>query len=185
MTLARWNLIALIGLCACQFENRCGEDKDLKYMGGLCIPRVVDAGPPPPPVVNDAGGDSMVADPGCIEVCTLVKRCIGDNAQASALLGPELTALGLEASGAIDGCVDFCAMRSAGAENNETIGCLADANGTVPACSDLMGALTAAKAVSDCCNGRKDSTFCVDVCTVLTTREEVSGVVSSCPDLVK
>ena len=167
-------------LAGCQYDDRCGDD-DLVYRRGLCFAPEPDAATPPP--ASDAGDDAGDDAP-CEGTCELFGRCIAENAQASGLLGAQLTMLGFAGTDP-SGCVAHCDENRGGPSDDDVLACFAGENErAVCDASMLAGALPAVEAVNTCCQGRAESAYCVALCSVLQTNALAYGMVPSCSGVI-
>ncbi len=123
---------------------------------------------------------------GCAEVCQFIGDCAVENATVGPILAPQLASLGFSGEDNEDcgGCITHCEETAVEATDAEVLGCLGERQGASICGPGIDGALPIIDAINACCEGRDDSPWCVDTCTILWTNTAARGLLSSCEPLI-
>ncbi len=106
------------------------------------------------------------ADDACEGFCQITADCVVTNPLAGPILGPQLTMLGYEGM-ACGGCVERCTTKTTTAADREVLACIGELDGAMCADSGIAGVTPWIGSINRCCEGRTDSPFCRDLCTVI------------------
>ncbi len=123
---------------------------------------------------------------GCAEVCQFVGDCAVENATVGPILAPQLTDLGFSGTDntTCDGCVTHCEGVATTTPDAEVLACMLRAKNASVCGPGVDGALPVIDALNDCCDGRSDSPWCVDTCTIMLTNTATGSFLPSCEALV-
>jgi predicted esterase len=123
---------------------------------------------------------------GCAEVCQFMGDCAVENATVGPILAPQLTDLGFSGpdNTTCDGCITHCEGVATAPADAEVLGCMQDAQGASVCGPGIDGALPVIDALNACCEGRSDSPWCMDTCTILLTNSAAAGILTTCDALV-
>lgn len=104
----------------------------------------------------------------CEKSCQFVADCAVENATVGPILGPELVELGFsgENNTSCGGCVTKCEETATAPVDAEVLSCMADAAAEGLCGPGIEGALPVIDAINACCDGKTDSLYCQEVCTI-------------------
>lgn len=127
--------------------------------------------------------DSVTA--GCYAFCQLAADCVVENGTVGPVLAPQVTMLGFsgDMNAECGGCVTRCESMATSASDTAALGCLATAQSAAMCGGGIEGARPFIDAVNTCCEGRTDSPFCVDVCTIIRTNSVAGSFFPTCEAL--
>lgn len=122
---------------------------------------------------------------GCAETCQFIGDCVVENATVNPIFALQLSELGFSGPDNTDcgGCVAHCEAVATTPADAEVLACLQDLQGVALCGPGIEGAWPFVDAINTCCDGRSDSPWCVDTCTILLANS-VAGVLASCSALV-
>lgn len=167
--------------------------KGLAQKGTTVLPPVPESAPAactttPYAFVSDVAVDCPATSTvdGCAEACQFVGDCVVENATVGPILGPELTNLGFSGTDNTEcmGCVTHCEGVATTAADADVLACMKTAKRSSVCGPGIDGALPAIDALNSCCDGRADSPWCVDTCTILLENNAVPSFLPSCVALV-
>lgn len=123
---------------------------------------------------------------GCAETCQFMGDCAVENATVGPILAPQLTDLGFSGpdNTTCDGCITHCEGVATTPADLEVLGCMQDAQGASVCGPGIDGALPVIDALNACCEGRSDSPWCMDTCTILLTNSAAASILTTCDALV-
>lgn len=123
---------------------------------------------------------------GCASFCQFAGDCAVENGTVGPILAPQLTDLGFSGDDNQDcgGCVAHCEEAATTAPDAEVLACLEEERAASICGPGIDGALPIIDALNVCCDGRDDSPWCIDACTILWTNSAARGLLTSCEPLV-
>lgn len=124
---------------------------------------------------------------GCAETCQFIGDCAVENATVGPILAPQLTDLGFSGDDNTEcgGCIAHCEEHATTPADDDVLACMVAAS-TASICGPgIDGALPIIDAFNTCCDGRDDSPWCIDACTILLTNSAASSLLDSCAALVE
>ena len=118
---------------------------------------------------------------GCQQFCQFVGDCAVENTTIQPALHDQIVALGFSGDGNTQcgGCLTKCAPHGTGTDP-QVLSCFKDRKGAAQCGQGIEGVVPLIDAVNACCENRRDSPFCVDVCTILLTQQQAAGFFPSC-----
>ncbi len=123
---------------------------------------------------------------GCAELCQFVGDCGVENATVGPILAPQFTDLGFSGPDNTEcgGCITHCEGVATAPADAETLACMVAAKRGSICGPGIDGALPVIDAINACCEGRTDSPWCVDTCTILLTNSAATSFLPSCEAIV-
>lgn len=123
---------------------------------------------------------------GCAAFCQFAGDCAVENATVGPILAPQLEGLGFsgEDNQECGGCITHCEEAATTTADEEVLACIEAEQASSICGPGVDGALPIIEALEACCDGRADSPWCVDACTILWTNSAVRSFIPSCEPLV-
>lgn len=135
-------------------------------------------------VVVECPGTSAVE--GCAAFCQFAGDCAVENATVGPILAPQLEGLGFSGEDNQDcgGCITHCEGAATEAADVEVLACIEGEQAASICGPGVDGALPVVDALNVCCEGRTDSPWCADACTILWTNSAVRSFIPACEPLL-
>lgn len=123
---------------------------------------------------------------GCQASCQLFGDCAVANATVSSAIGAQLSELGFSGAKNADcgGCLRRCESKAKTAADAQVLSCIQRAQGTAQCGPGLDGVMPLVEAINQCCTDRRDSPYCVDVCTVISKSSAAAGFFKGCKSVL-
>jgi poly(3-hydroxybutyrate) depolymerase len=122
------------------------------------------------------------AKAGCREACQMLGDCAVENGTVGPALADQLRAMGF--SGANNencgGCVSKCEAEATTASDTAALGCFQKHQAAARCEQGINGAYPLIEAVNQCCNERKDSPYCVSLCTEINKSSSARSFFTTC-----
>ncbi len=121
----------------------------------------------------------------CQGVCDFIGDCGVENATVGPIISDQLMMFGFGGEENTDcgGCITRCEAQAQGSADAEVLACLAESDERELCGAGIEGFMPLANAFNDCCEGRVDSTFCIDACQILLTNRFGPSFFSTCESL--
>jgi predicted esterase len=152
--------------------------------------------PPSPQVGIECTADPFVYDSGpgiscppastmagCTDACQLLADCGAANDTVGGVIGPQLNMLGFSGSDLSNcgGCVTKCDGDATPGVDEAIFSCM---RGYTSMCGPgIEGFQPAVDAINGCCDGRRDSGWCVETCRILLTNSLATSFFPTCTSL--
>ncbi len=157
--------------------------------GGMVLP----PGPPdftcessPFRFTPDVGVTCPAVEPQlCTDFCQTVAECTVVNVTVGPVVEEQVAAIGFSGDGNEDcsGCTSMCAATELNAADLEVLECMT-AQGAIECSVGVEGFQPFADGLDSCCEGRDDSPYCINLCTIMLTNDLAPTFFPKCVELV-
>ncbi|HVH43755.1 MAG TPA: PHB depolymerase family esterase [Labilithrix sp.] len=122
---------------------------------------------------------------GCQQTCQLFGDCAVENGTVGPALKTELTAIGFSGpnNASCGGCVANCEVKATTASDAAALACFKQHQAKAECAQGIEGAYPLVDAVNKCCEGRKDSPWCVSICTEIKKNSSAQSFFATCSDI--
>lgn len=174
-------------------------DRLLEHPKGLAGKGDADLAPPVPDGAKAVCTDTPYEAPntievvcgesatdGCQQACQLFGDCAVENGTVGPALAPQLTALGFSGPNNENcgGCVSKCESEATTEPDKAVLACFKEKQAAAQCEQGINGAFPLIGAVNECCMNRKDSPYCLAICTEVLKNSSAATFFGTCKNIV-